>query len=111
MERTKQQLNDQLIAIRIDKHNAFIQSSKVAKNELNKENVSAQGSDNVKKSVIVCGDSIVNGLDGRGSSSKQANTIVRSFPGATSRDLVDYIKPLVSKKPKKIIFWKLSKII
>ena len=36
-------------------------------------------------------------------SSKEFQTTVRSFPGATSEDLKDYIKPLIKKKPDTMI--------
>ena len=35
--------------------------------------------------------------------SKKYNTKVRSFPGASVRGLFDYLKPLLKKKPGKII--------
>ena len=56
-----------------------------------------------RKHVIVCGDSILNGLDGAGLSSKYHRTTVRNFPGSTSSDLLDYVKPLCRKKPHQII--------
>ena len=56
-----------------------------------------------RKRIIVCGDSIINGIDGSGLSSKQCQTSVRSFPGATSTDLIDYVKPLVNKRPDSLI--------
>ena len=35
--------------------------------------------------------------------SRKCKTKIRSFPGATVRDMFDYIKPLLNKRPEKII--------
>ena len=56
-----------------------------------------------RKKVILCGDSLLNNVDGNGLSSKKDQVVVRNFPGATSRDMIDYIKPLINKKPSKLI--------
>jgi len=47
---------------------------------------------------------MVNGLDSNGVSSRVNQVSVRSFSGATSKDMIDYCKPLVNKKPNKLIF-------
>lgn len=51
----------------------------------------------------MCGDSIVNGIDGLGLSSKKIKTTVRCFPGSTSEDFLDFVKPIAKKKPDNII--------
>lgn len=56
-----------------------------------------------RENVYICGDSLVNGIDGDGVSSKDFCTIVKSFGGATSADMIDYVKPTARKKPDKII--------
>ena len=105
--RTKQLLEDQLTCIRLQKHEHYVKSKEGVK-EIKKSqvdaNVEVQVNKNVRQSVIVCGDSMVNGLDGNGVSSKLNQVSVRSFSGATSEDMIDYCKPLVSKKPDKLIF-------
>ena len=45
----------------------------------------------------------MNGVDGNGVSSKEFCTTVKSFGGATSKDMIDYVKPSARKKPDKII--------
>lgn len=55
-----------------------------------------------KDTILITGDSIISGLRehkfvGLG------NKKVRSFPGATILDMKDHIKPLIRKKPSKII--------
>ena len=55
------------------------------------------------KNMIVCGDSILNGVDGNGISTKKVRAVVRSFPGATTSDMIDFIKPLAKKKPDLMI--------
>ena len=56
-----------------------------------------------RQSVFICGNSLLNGIDGDGVSTKNFCTVVKSFGGSTSRDMVDYIKPAARKKPDKII--------
>ena len=56
-----------------------------------------------RQNVYICGDSLLNGIDGDGVSTKKYCTVVKSFGGSTSRDMVDYIKPAARKKPDKII--------
>ena len=67
------------------------------------ENKSTVKNSDKRDDVILCGDSILNGLDGSGISSKKCKVMVHSFPGSTSEDLKDYIKPLVKKNPVKLI--------
>ena len=46
-----------------------------------------------KTTTFIVGDSIVSGIEVK----------VKSFPGATTEDMHDYIKPLLKKCPKNII--------
>ena len=55
-----------------------------------------------KNTVLVVGDSMINNVDER-QLGKRYQTKVRSFSGATTTDLEDYLKPLLRKKPDKII--------
>jgi len=57
-----------------------------------------------RKNVIICEDSMVNALDSNGIPSKSNNVVARSFPGATSQDMLDFCKPLANKKPDVLIF-------
>ena len=58
---------------------------------------------NKRKRVIICGDSMVNGIDSDGVSSKSFSTVVKPFGGASSADMKDYIKPALKTKPDKMI--------
>ena len=55
-----------------------------------------------KNTVLIVGDSMLNNIDER-TLSKLCMTKVRCFRGSTVSDLHDYIKPLLRKKPDKII--------
>ena len=55
-----------------------------------------------KKEVVIIGDSIIKDINGRGLS-KDKNVKVRSHPGATTLDLIDYVKPSVRKNPELIV--------
>ena len=56
-----------------------------------------------RQNIFICGDSLLNGVDGDGISSKDHCVVVKSFGGSTSFDMIDYIKPTARKKPDKII--------
>ena len=51
-----------------------------------------------KNSVIIVGDSIVKHLTGPGIWKKN-NIKIKTNPGATTEDIIDYIKPSIRKKP------------
>lgn len=48
--------------------------------------------------TLIAGDSILNGIDEK-KLSKRRNVKVRNFPGATTADMKDYLKPLLRKNP------------
>ena len=53
-----------------------------------------------KKAVVTVGDSIVRNVPSRSlnQSLKEYFSVVKSFPGATTQDTKDYIKPTISRK-------------
>ena len=55
-----------------------------------------------KKSVIIIGDSMLNGINERGIS-KDDIIKIKAHSGSSSEDLIDYIKPDIKKKPDIII--------
>ena len=55
-----------------------------------------------RKSVIVIGDSLLNGIDDRGLC-KHHNVKVRPHLGATTRDIADHVKPVARRKPDMVI--------
>ena len=58
-----------------------------------------------KKTVVIVGDSIVRNVRSRSlnQSLKEYFSVVKSFPGATTQDMKDYIKPTISRKPDMVI--------
>ena len=58
-----------------------------------------------KKTVVIVGDSIVRNVPSRSlnQSLKEYFSVVKSFPGATTQDMKDYIKPTISRKPDMVI--------
>ena len=54
------------------------------------------------KSIIIAGDSILKNLEGW-KISKEPKVQVSSFPGCTTKDMVDHVKPLLRKKPDELI--------
>ena len=60
-------------------------------------------SDNEKKNVFIVGDSLVNGINERGLAKQHEEVVIKAHGGATTRDMVDYIKPVLRKKPDVVI--------
>ena len=60
--------------------------------------VSQDESRGIRKRVYVAGDSIVSGLNEE-SLSKKHTVRVRSYPGDTTEDLIDDVKPVMRKNP------------
>ena len=58
-----------------------------------------------KKTAVIVGDSIVWNVPSRSlnQSLKEYFSIVKSFPGATTQDMKDYIKPTIARKPDLVI--------
>ena len=58
-----------------------------------------------KKTVAIVGDSIVRNVPSRSlnQSFKEYSSGAKSFPGATTQDMKDYIKPTISGKPDMVI--------
>ncbi|CAB3999768.1 Hypothetical predicted protein [Paramuricea clavata] len=68
-----------------------------AKNEFSQQNRDQNGCD-----VVIIGDSITKHIHGHRLSRKHKVKNM-SFPGATVEDMVDFVKPIIRKRPKKII--------
>ena len=56
-----------------------------------------------KKVTVIAGDSILKHLEGWRLSNSSTRVIVKSFSGATTSDMEDYLKPILRKEPNKII--------
>ena len=55
-----------------------------------------------RNTILITGDSMLSNINER-TLSRKYKTKIRSFPGATVSDMFDYIKPLLKKRPDKII--------
>ena len=55
-----------------------------------------------KQTVVVAGDSIIKYVKGWELSSADQSVSVKSFPGATADDMVDFLKPTLRRKPDKL---------
>ena len=56
-----------------------------------------------KKVTVIAGDSIIKNIQGWRLSTPQNHVVVKSFAGATSTDMEDYLRPIIRKEPHKII--------
>ena len=61
-----------------------------------------QTTDNTRKRVTIVGDSMLNGIYEEGLQ-KSHNVRVKPHSGATTTDIVDYLKPVIRRKPDCII--------
>ena len=55
-----------------------------------------------RNTILITGDSMLSNINER-TLSRKYKTKIRSFPGATVSDMFDYTKPLLKKRPEKII--------
>ena len=56
-----------------------------------------------KGTILIAGDSIISGLNEKKLSNSKHAVKVRCFPGATTTDMYNYLKPLLLKCPSSII--------
>lgn len=56
-----------------------------------------------KNVTVVVGDSMVKNLQGWRLSTEENHVVVKSFAGATTSDMEDYVKPVIRKEPQKLI--------
>ena len=68
----------------------------------NQENGPKQTKTKNRKRIMIVGDSMLNGILDEGLQ-KDPNVQVKRHPGATTRDIVDYVRPVIRKKPDCII--------
>ena len=81
-------------------HPPEIQSDGSIKNDVTNTHVNT----NVPKpKCVVIGDSIIKGLNEREIRTNNHEIKIKSHPGASSEDLLDYIKPELRKSPEKVI--------
>lgn len=97
------EINQNKVILQKHQGNPGIDSSKkhVDSGKPNNDRKSIQSSNNItsKKKLTIVGDSMIKYIRREDISSKQCNAKVVSHPGATTEDMLDYIKPLVRKKP------------
>ena len=73
------------------------------KNPINKENHGVVNSAS-KKEIIIVGDSMIKHVNGR-EVSRDNSVKIRCHPGATTDDIIDYVRPTVRKKLDIIIIY------
>jgi lysophospholipase L1-like esterase len=56
-----------------------------------------------KKVTVVAGDSILKHVEGWRLSNASNHVVVKSFSGATTSDMEDFLRPVLRKEPNKII--------
>ena len=100
---TKRKGNSKSISCQTN-DNAFFETQKKAVKTSSTEKITEKIPEKKEReNVIICGDSMLNGIDGDGISNKDTCVSVKSFGGSTTKDMIDYIKPSARKKPNKII--------
>ena len=102
--RPKLSTKSNLTPIKTPNHGKTIIETPEIDNTPNKTLIANKNSTtNEKNRVYVLGDSIVNGIEGAGLATKGNFVTVKSFSGAPSSDMVDFVRPFVRKKPKEVI--------
>ena len=62
---------------------------------------SAVSQNQKNENIVIIGDSMLNGLHAKGF--KDHKVTIKAHPGATTDDIIHYIKPVLNKKPHKVI--------
>ena len=83
---------------------SFPAANTVKRNNADGQSITGEGKAHPwpKGTILITGDSIISGIAEK-KFTGPTKVKVRSFPGATIMDMRDHIKPLVRKKPAKII--------
>ena len=55
-----------------------------------------------KKDIVIIGDSMIEFMNGWGIS-RSSSVKIRNHPGASTEDLIDYVRPTVRKNPKMMV--------
>ena len=70
--------------------------------EVNK-NENAGSNSSTSRTAIIAGDSMVKHLNGYKMSTRNLKIQVSTFPGCSTLDMEDYLKPIIRKKPDKLV--------
>ena len=70
---------------------------------LNNQQPNTSKTNPTRSNVIIAGDSMVKHLDGFKMSKTDTRVKVSTFPGCTTLDMVDYVRPIPRKNPQKLI--------
>ena len=98
-------MNGEEITSNTGKANAIADQKKEEKNihpSEEHENRPKQTTVKERKRITIVGDSMLNGIFDEGMQ-KHHNITIKRHPGATTRDIVDYVKPVIRKKPDCLI--------
>ena len=76
---------------------------KKSKNTKNTKKKANQQNQQKKRYVAVVGDSIVKEVKGHLLSTKKENVVVKTFSGATTQHMYDYVKPTLEMEPDQLI--------
>ena len=66
------------------------------------DNDEVRGNKTPKKDIIIIGDSMIKNVNDR-EISRSSSVKIRSHPGATTEDLIDYVRPTARKNPKMMV--------
>ena len=61
-----------------------------------------RGNKTPKKDIVIIGNSMIKYVNGR-EISRSSSVKIRSHPGATTKDLIDFVRPTAQKKPKMMV--------
>ena len=90
--------------MKVDKENDISNASNSTKTDKNKKD---QNRNNEVKSVVIIGDSMIKHLNGWDMSKEvhksECKIYVKSFPGAKTSYMKDYVKPSLGSTPKHLI--------
>ena len=77
--------------------------TEIQSDQTKSDNSNNQGANNRPTNVVIAGDSMIKYINAHKLLKADTKVRVSSFPGCTTLDMDDYIKPILRRKPDKLI--------
>ena len=78
-------------------------SKRTSKSKMGQNKPTIQKIKEVKQQVIICGDSIIKGLDNNRASTENCCISFHPLSGGNSFEMIDFVKPLARRNPDKMV--------
>ena len=104
MQKTDPETKRKTKKIQVDKYQKSLKEKDLQDDKENKKHSQLKWKKEEKKNICIVGDSMLKNITGSGLS-KDHTVKIRPHPGATTVDMIDYIKPELRHKPDIVILY------